>query len=97
MVERKRYNKEFKEETVKYIQEQRKSMDEIALELNIPKGTLKDWMMKFRQFPNEPFVGSGKLRAQEQQIADLEQKNKDLEEEVAILKKAMHIFSKDRD
>ncbi|MCE3200585.1 transposase, partial [Paenibacillus sonchi] len=65
MVERKRYNKEFKEETVKYIQEQRKSMDEIALELNIPKGTLKDWMMKFRQFPNEPFVGSGKLRAQE--------------------------------
>ncbi|MNP00888.1 Transposase [compost metagenome] len=96
MAERKRYNKQFKEETVKYIQEQRKSMDEIALELNIPKGTLKSWMMTYRQFPDEPFVGSGKLRTQEQQIVTLEQKNKDLEEEVAILKKALHIFSKDR-
>lgn len=96
MVERKRYNKTFKEEVVKYIQEQRKSMDEIAIELNIPKGTLKNGMMTFRQFPDEPFVGSGKLRTQEQQIVDLEQKNKDLEEEIAILKKAMHIFSKDR-
>lgn len=96
MAERKRYNQKFKEEAVKYIQETRKSMDEIALELNIPKGTLKNWMMNLRQFPDEPFVGSGKLRTQEQQIADLEQKNKDLEEEVAILKKAMHIFSKDR-
>ncbi|MNE95942.1 Transposase [compost metagenome] len=96
MPDRKRYNKQFKEETVKYIQEQRKSMDEIALELNIPKGTLKNWMMTYRQFPDEPFVGSGKLRTQEQQIVTLEQKNKDLEEEVAILKKALHIFSKDR-
>ncbi|OBZ14811.1 transposase [Bacillus sp. FJAT-27264] len=96
MAERKRYNKQFKEETVKYIQEQRKSMDEIALELNIPKGTLKNWMMTYRQFPDEPFVGSGKLRTQEKQFAELEQKNKDLEEENAILKKAMHIFSKDR-
>lgn len=71
-------------------------MDEIALELNIPKGTLKGWMSTYRQFPDEPFVGSGRLRSQEQQIVDLEQKNKDLEEEIAILKKAMHIFSKDR-
>ena len=96
MADRQRYNKEFIEQTVKYIQEQQKNITDIAEELNIPKGTLKNWMMKYRQFPDEPFVGSGKLRTQEQQIHDLEQKNKDLEEEVAILKKAMHIFSKDR-
>jgi len=91
-----RHNKEFKEQTVKYIQEQRKSLTDIAEELNIPAGTLRNWVAKYRQFPDEPFVGSGKLRSQEQQIKDLEQRNKDLEEEVAILKKAMHIFSKDR-
>ena len=96
VADRQRYNKEFIEQTVKYIQEQQKNITDIAEELNIPKGTLKNWMMKYRQFPDEPFVGSGKLRTQEQQIHDLEQKNKDLEEEVAILKKAMHIFSKDR-
>ncbi len=94
--QRQRYNKEFKEQTVKYIQEQRKSLSDIAEELNIPTGTLKNWLAKYRKFPDEPFVGSGKLRSQETYIKELEQRNKDLEEEVAILKKAMHIFSKDR-
>lgn len=42
--ERKRYNKQVKEEAVKNIQEQRKSMDEIALELNIPKWPLENWI-----------------------------------------------------
>lgn len=96
MSERQRYNKEFKEQTVKYIQEQRKSLADIAQELNIPVGTLKHWVGKYRQFPDEPFVGSGKVRQQDQLIQQLEQENQDLKEEIAILKKAMHIFSKDR-
>lgn len=79
-----RHNKEFKEQAVKYIQEQRKSLTDIAEELNIPAGTLRNWVAKYRQFPDEPFVGSGKLRSQEHHIKDLEQRNKDLEEEVAI-------------
>ncbi|WP_410514213.1 hypothetical protein PaeBR_07365 [Paenibacillus sp. BR2-3] len=37
MAERQRYNKEFIEQTVKYIQEQQKSMADIAEELNTVK------------------------------------------------------------
>jgi transposase len=51
---------------------------------------------KYRQFPDEPFVGSGNLREQEQKFKDLENQIRELEEENAILKKAMHFFSKDR-
>lgn len=91
---KKSYNKEFKLETVKYIQEQRKNLVDIGEELNIPVSTLNKWLGQYRQFPNEPFVGSGNLREQEKLIKNQEQRIKDLEEELAILKKALHIFSK---
>jgi transposase len=94
--QRQRYNEQFKEETVKYIQQHTKSIPEIAEELNIPAGTLKNWLGKYRKFPDEPFVGSGNLRSQDQTQKELEQRIQDLEEENAILKKAMHIFSKDQ-
>lgn len=93
---RQRYNNEFKEQTVKYIQQQRKTMPEIAEELNIPVKTLNQWMLQYRKFENEPFVGSGNLRETDRKIKEQEAYIKDLEEEIAILKKAMHFFSKDR-
>jgi transposase len=93
---RQHYNKEFKEKTVKYIMEQHKSLPDIANELNIPIGTLTNWKAKYRKFEVEPFIGTGNLRSQEKQLKEQENHIKDLEEEVAILKKAMHYFSKDR-
>jgi transposase len=93
--QRKSYKLEFKKETVKYIQQHRKPLTAIAEELNIPVGTLNNWMVKFRQFPDEPFVGSGNIREQDKRVMQLEQHVQDLEEELAILKKAVHIFSKD--
>jgi transposase len=93
---RQRYSNEFKEETVKYIQQHRKSMPEIAEELNIPVKTLNQWMLQYRKFENEPFVGSGNLRDADRLLKEKDVQIKDLEEEIAILKKAMHFFSKDR-
>ena len=61
---RKHYNKEFKEKAVKYILEQQKSLPDIANELNIPVGTLTNWKAKYRQFEDEPFIGTGNLRSQ---------------------------------
>jgi transposase len=96
MGKRQHYNQKFKEETVKYIQQYSKSLPDISGELNIPVNTLQSWVNKYRQFPDEPFVGSGNLREQEQKFKDLENQIRELEEENAILKKAMHFFSKDR-
>lgn len=93
---RQHYSEDFKEKTVKYLQEQTKTLPQIADELNIPEGTLRQWQAKYRKFENEPLVDREVLRQKEQQLQEQARTIEDLQEEIAILKKAMHIFSKER-
>jgi len=93
---RQHYNEEFKKQAVKYVQEQTKTLPEIADELNIPEGTLRNWMTKYRSFENEPIASLEKVRELEKQLKKVEREKQDLAEELAILKKALHIFSKER-
>lgn len=99
--QRKRYNEEFKRQTVKYLQEQTKSVEDVALELDIPAKTLHSWKAKYREFKNEPISNVERVRELEQLLKDKErelhesqQRIADVEEELAIIKKAVHIFSK---
>jgi transposase len=99
--QRQRYNDEFKQQTVKFIQEQTKSVTQIAEELNIPAGTLHQWVAKYRQFESESIATPERLRQLEQLLKDkdreLAAKDRliaDAQEELAIVKKAVHIFSK---
>ena len=96
---RQHYNEEFKKQAVKYVQDQSKSLPEIAEELNIPAGTLRQWMAKYRQFDSEP--SAERVRQLEQQLKEkdrlLSKKERELEDvkdELAIVKKAVHIFSR---
>ncbi|GAA0373520.1 transposase [Bacillus horti] len=91
---RQKYNETFKRETVKYVQEQSKSIEQIADELNISASTLRNWLGKYREFENEPVNQGETLRQQSQQLEERDREIEDLKEEIAILKKAMHIFSK---
>lgn len=50
---------------------------------------------KYNEDQTEPFVGSGNLRSEDKALKELEERLRDLEEENAILKKAMGIFAKD--
>jgi transposase len=93
---RQRYTDEFKEQTVKFIQEQTKTVAQIAEELNIPAKTLHQWMAKYRKFENEPLVDREVIREKDEQLQQQKQEIEELKEEIAILKKAMHIFSKER-
>jgi transposase len=93
---RQRYNETFKREAVKYVQEQTKSLEQIADELNINPGTLRNWVGKYREFEHEPVNQGEALRRQSQLIEDQKREIDDLKEEIEILKKAMHIFSKER-
>jgi len=90
------YSEEFKEQTVRYIQEQSKSLPQISQEMNVPVYTLRRWLAKYGKFENEPVLDREVVRKQEKQIAEQERTIEDLKEEIAILKKAMHIFSKER-
>lgn len=101
--QRQRYNEEFKKQAVKYIQEQTKSVAEICEELNVPKSTIHQWIAQYRQFENEMLASPDKVRQLEQLLKEKEQENRkkeheneDLREELAILKKALHIFSKEQ-
>ncbi|WP_223285702.1 transposase [Paenibacillus sp. PL91] len=99
--QRKRYNEEFKKQTVKYLLEQSKTVEDIALELDIPAKTLYSWKAKYRDFKNEPIPSNDRIRELEQLLKEQERelrmkdrKIADVEEELAIVKKAVHIFSK---
>ncbi|WP_058301425.1 LA_3659 family protein [Gorillibacterium timonense] len=99
--QRQRYNEEFKKQTVRFIQEQTKTVADLAEELNIPRGTLHQWMGQYRELKYEPAASGDRVRELEAKLSELnrqlhekEQKLSDVEEELAIVKKAVHIFSK---
>lgn len=101
--QRQSYNNEFKQQTVKYIQEQTKTVADIAEELNIPASTLHQWLAKFRQFEHEPLASAERVRQLEQllkekelELAARDHQLADIEEQLAIVKKAVHIFSSPR-
>lgn len=93
---RQSYNEEFKRKTVKFIQEQTKTLPQLADELDIPVGTLRQWLGKYRTLENEPVANAETIRTQEKLLKQQEREIDELKEELAILKKAMHIFSKER-
>jgi transposase len=100
---RQQYSEEFKTGTVKIIQEQTKSVADIAQELNIPASTIHNWLSQYRKFEQEILENPDMIRQMEQELKEKERVNQqkereiaDLKEEIAILKKAQHIFSKQR-
>ena len=52
------------------------------------------WIGKPKKSPRAPFLGSGHLSPQDEQLRKLEKENKDLKEDVEILKKAAAFFAK---
>ncbi|NMI03837.1 transposase [Paenibacillus sp. SZ31] len=99
--QRQRYNEEFKKQTVKFIQEQTKTLGDLAEELNIPKSTLHQWMSKYRELKNEPVASVDRVKELEAELQEMrrllqekEHTLADTQEELAIVKKAVHIFSK---
>jgi len=96
-----RYSEEFKKQAVKYIQQQTKSIQDIAEELNIPAHTLSKWMGQYREFQHEPTAErvrqlEQELKEKDRLLTAKQREIEDLKEELTIIKKAVHIFSKQR-
>lgn len=92
----KKYDKEFKLQTVQMIQEEGKAVAQVARELGISENTLYRWIGEYKQAGTQAFPGSGQLKPEDKAVRDLQKRIRDLEEENEILKKAMHYFAKDR-
>jgi transposase len=93
MKDRKRYTKEFKQGTIRLVIEQGRSISDAASSLGVPAWSLSRWVRTAKEEGQHAFRGNGKRTSQEQEIADLRRKAKQLEEDKEILKKAAAYFA----
>lgn len=90
------YDREFKLYAVKLVVEDGRKVAEVARELDLVHQTLHRWVAAYREDQEESFVGSGNLSSADKEEYEKDKRIRDLEEEVAILKKAMGIFAKNQ-
>jgi transposase len=89
----KQYSKDFKLGAVRLVTEHGRTISDAAASLSIPAWSLSRWVRAAKEEGQEAFRGNGNRTAQEQEIFDLRQRVKQLEEEKEILKKAAAYFA----
>ncbi|KUP08756.1 hypothetical protein Q75_02245 [Bacillus coahuilensis p1.1.43] len=97
MTKRTNYSKEFKEYVTKLVVLDGRRIVDISEELDIPYDTLQKWVASYKTKQKEAEDNRQNALLSASEYKDLyedERRRKlELEEEVAILKKAMHIFT----
>ena len=94
MKSQRKYDREFKINSVKLYRESGKTLEEIAKNLGIPKTTLYCWVEEFKEHGEKSFPGSGTLKPCNEELYSLKKQLADVTMERDILKKAVAIFSK---
>ncbi len=94
---RRKYDADFKRNAVNLADDPTRSMVEVAANLGISQDLLYRWRRQLKAQGTIAFPGNGKeaLTEEQKRIKDLEKKLRDAEMERDILKKAVHIFSRD--
>ena len=88
-----KYSNEFKEEAVKRVLSGVPA-SQVAREIGVNVNSLYTWKARYLKHPEQPFVGSGKLRDDDNELRKLRQQVKDLQQENEFLKKASAFFAK---
>ncbi|MCL6633754.1 MAG: transposase [Alicyclobacillus herbarius] len=71
MGQQRKYDKEFKINTVQLILEQGKPVTQVARELGISGKTLYGWASQYKSDPKNAFVGSGNLKPDVKALRDM--------------------------
>ena len=91
------YSKEFKLQAVS-MAEERENVAQVARELDIRSDMLRRWIREYHEKKTEAFRGIGHVsKPKDKKLSELQALKKELREvklERDILKKAVHIFSK---
>ncbi len=90
----KRYDKQFKEEAIQLVLNQKRPVAAVARELGVHESTLHKWINLYKKHKEDAFPGSGNLRSEDAEIRRLKKQIADLQEENAILKKVTAIFAR---
>lgn len=85
---------EYKKEIIKLITEQGKKVSQVAEDIGVSQTSIKRWIKEYSTHGENAFPGKGKLKPEDDEIRTMKKKLADLEEENAILKKAICIFTK---
>jgi len=88
------FDKEFKYEAIRLMDGGKRSVRDIAKDLDVHPNLLHQWRRKYRADMEHAFPGKGHLKSPEEEIRRLQRENENLKEENDILKKALAIFSK---
>ena len=86
MRERKQFTKEFKEGAVRLVTEQGRTIGDAAQSLGISPWTMSRWVKAAKHEGSEAFRGQGQRTAEQQELYELRQRVRQLEEERSILK-----------
>ncbi|MEL7566489.1 MAG: transposase [Dehalobacterium sp.] len=85
-----RYNEQFKSDAIKLIKEGSRSVYSVAKDLGITPQTLYNWLRKQK---NEQNLEKTRIFELEAELKVAKRRNAELEQSVAILKKATAIFA----
>jgi transposase len=89
-------DQEYKIQAVELCLQGDKSIAQVARELDLTYNTLHRWVQEYKESNGTSFIGSGNVKPENQEVLQLRKRNQELEEELAILKKALGIFSRDQ-
>jgi transposase len=92
----KKFDPAYKLEVCKSIASGHATVAEMSLETGISENTLYTWMRRYRANNEKPFVGSGRVLPENEEMVRLRRELKDLREENEILKKAAAYFAKNQ-
>ena len=90
-----RSTNEYKSEIVRLVTELGKNPAEVAADIGVTTRTVNNWVNALEIHGNDAFPGKGNLHMVDEETRKQKKRIKDLEEQNAILKKAMSIFAKD--
>ena len=92
-MERRKFTREFKLETVRLIKDRGVSYAQASQELGVHPSQLRDWVKKFADDPQHAFPGHGQMKPEQLEIARLRREVTKLKAERDILKNARRSLS----
>ena len=91
---RRKFDREFKERAVRLIVDGGRTVRSVSWDLGIHESILQRWKKEYLKDREHAFPGKRHMKPHEEEIFKLKKRIADLEENRAILKKALAIFSK---
>jgi transposase len=90
----KQYDTAYKDEVCKRLASGQVKVGALSAEIGVPENTIYSWYKRYRKNSEKPFVGSGHVLPENEEVFRLKRENKELREENEFLKKAAAYFAK---